>query len=288
MNPRNRRLKQRLMQPEILIAPGAADALVAKIIERCGFDAVYLTGAGVAYTTLGKPDMGFITMSEMVQKAGYIAEAVSIPVIADIDNGYGNALNVLRTVREFERAGVSCLQMEDQVFPKRCGHLEGKELISKEEMVAKIKAAVDARTDEDLMIIARTDALAVEGTEAAIERALAYKEAGADILFVEAPRSEEILRRITAELPRPLMANMVEGGKTPLIHSKELEKMGFDLVIYPGASVRVIAKAVTGLMTELKETGTTQGYLDRMFLFNELNEIVGLPATRELEQKYRA
>ncbi len=287
MNPRNLQLKERLKQPEILVAPGAADALVAKIIEKSGFEAVYVTGGGVSYTTLGMPDMGFITMTEMVQKAAYIVEAVNIPVVADIDTGYGNALNVIRTVKEFEKAGVSCVQIEDQVFPKRCGHLAGKEIVPKEEMIAKIKAAVDSRLDEDLMIMARTDAIAIEGLDKAIERAIAYQEAGADIIFVEAPRTVEEMKKITSSLSVPLLANMVEGGKTPLLSAKELEDIGYSIVIYPNAAIRVIAKAVSELMMELREKGTTRDYISNMFLFDKLYELVDVDEVRSWEKKYQ-
>ncbi|NLC12212.1 MAG: oxaloacetate decarboxylase [Firmicutes bacterium] len=287
VSSRNLQLKERLKQPEILVAPGAADALVAKIIEKSGFEAVYVTGGGVSYTTLGMPDMGFITMTEMVQKAAYIVEAVNIPVVADIDTGYGNALNVIRTVKEFEKAGVSCVQIEDQVFPKRCGHLAGKEIVPKEEMIAKIKAAVDSRLDEDLMIMARTDAIAIEGLDKAIERAIAYQEAGADIIFVEAPRTVEEMKKITSSLSVPLLANMVEGGKTPLLSAKELEDIGYSIVIYPNAAIRVIAKAVSELMMELREKGTTRDYISNMFLFDKLYELVDVDEVRSWEKKYQ-
>lgn len=286
MNKRSARLKERLQQSKILIAPGAPDALVAKIIEKNGFEAVYLTGAGVSYTTLGLPDMGFITMSEMVQKAASIVEAVDIPVISDADTGYGNPLNVIRTVKEFERAGVSAIQLEDQVFPKRCGHLAGKEIIPQEEMVIKIKAAVDTRVDPNFQIIARTDALAVRGLVEAIERSIAYQEAGADILFVEAPQSVAEMKKITSSFSVPLVANMVEGGKTPLLTAQELEEIGYDLVIFPGAAVRVIAKAVADLMQEIKNKGTTKHYTNNMYLFERLNNLVDRERVRVWEEKY--
>jgi methylisocitrate lyase len=281
------KLRERLGRREILIAPGAHDALAAKIIKRAGFEALYMTGAGVAYTTLGKPDIGLITMSEMAQKASYICEAAELPVIADGDTGYGNALNVKRTIREYERAGVACIQLEDQVMPKRCGHMAGKVLISAEEMVGKIKAACDARKDPDFLIMARTDARSVAGLQEALARARLYREAGADILFIEAPQSADEMRQICLEFKEvPLLANMVEGGKTPLHPAKDLEAMGYRIVIYPGAACRVIAKALTGLMEEIKRTGTTQGYLDRMYVFGELNEILELRKIQEDENRY--
>lgn len=281
-----KRLRERLQEKEILLAPGAYDALTATLCEQAGFEAVYLTGAGVSYSTLGKSDVGLITMSEMAEKAAYICEAVSIPVIADGDTGYGNALNVMRTVREYERAGVAAIQLEDQQFPKRCGHLANKALISADEMVAKIHAALDARKDENFLIIARTDARAVEGMDAAIERALRYEEAGADVIFVEAPASEEELRHVARQLHKPLLANMVEGGKTPLIPAQQLQEMGYSIVIYPNSVTRVIAKAAGEFYRELKATGTTTGYATRMLQFDELNQVLGLAYIRQLEQKY--
>jgi len=281
-----KQLRRRLEDKAILMAPGAYDALTAVLCERAGFEALYLTGAGVSYSTLGKSDVGLVTMSEMAGKAAYICEAVSIPVIADGDNGYGNAINVMRTVREYERAGVSAIQLEDQVFPKRCGHLANKSLISTAEMVAKIHAAVDARQDENFLIIARTDARATDGLDAAIERALRYEEAGADVIFVEAPESESEMRRITESLHKPLMANMVEGGKTPILSAEQLQEIGYALVIFPNSVTRVIAKAAGDFYRSLKETGVTTHYYDRMLQFNELNQILGIEKFRELEQKY--
>ncbi len=287
MNSRNKRLKELLERPEILVAPGAADALVAKIIEKNGFEAVYMTGGGISYTTLGMPDMGFLTMTEMVQKAAYMSEAVDIPIISDIDTGYGNTLNVIRTIREFERAGVSAVQLEDQVFPKRCGHLAGKEIVPQAEMIAKIKAAVDTRVDDNFMIMARTDAIAVDGIDAALERAVAYQEAGADIIFIEAPQTVEDMKKITGAVSVYTVANMVEGGKTPLLPAGELQEIGYDLVIFPNAAVRVLAKAVSGLMQELKSTGTTNGHIDKMFLFDKLYEQVDVDKVRAWEEKYK-
>lgn len=288
MNPRNLILKERLQKSEILVAPGTPDALVAKIIEKNGFEAVYISGAGVSYTTLGLPDMGFITATEMIQKAAYIAEAVNIPVISDADTGYGNSINVIRTVKEFERAGVSAIQLEDQVMPKRCGHMAGKEIVSKEEMVGKIKAAVDTRIDSNFLIMARTDAIAISGIEEAIERGLAYQEAGADILFIEAPKNDEEMKKITTSFRVPVIANMVEGGKTPLMSAKELQEIGYDLVIFPNAATRVIAKAVSDLMQEIKAKGTTREYISEMFLFDKLNSLLDRQMVQEWEDKYKA
>lgn len=281
-----KRFRQILQGKEIIVAPGAADCLVAKVIEKAAFPAVYLTGAGVSYTCLGLPDVGLVTMSEMVMRAEQICSSIAIPVIADGDTGYGNALNVQRTVRAYEQAGVAAIQLEDQVFPKRCGHMSGKQLISEQEMVGKLKAAVDARVDEDFVIIARTDARMVDGLEHALERARAYQEAGADVIFVEGPESPEELKKIAATISLPTLANMVEGGRTPLLTTKELADMGFKIVIYPNAAIRVISKALLGLMKEIAEQGTTKGYLDNMLMFGEFNELLGLKELREKESRY--
>ncbi|MCL6448121.1 MAG: oxaloacetate decarboxylase [Armatimonadetes bacterium] len=282
-----KKLRELLTKEGIIVAPGAADALVAKIIEKAGFQALYLTGAGVSFTTLGLPDLGLLTMTEMVGRAENICSAVEIPVIADGDNGYGNALNVVRTVRAYERAGVAAIQLEDQAFPKRCGHLAGKQLISRQEMVGKIKAALDARADDDFVVIVRTDARAVNGLADALERAKAYEEAGADVIFVEAPETVEEMRRITSAVEVPTMANMVEGGRTPLLSARELEQIGYKIVIFPNAALRVIARTVTEMMQVLYVTGTTRSLLDRMLTFEEINELVGIKEMRELEERYK-
>mgnify|MGYP000876618340 FL=1 len=280
------RLRKLLSRNEILVAPGAHDPLVAKIIEKEGFEAVYMTGYGTSASILGQPDVGLLTQTEMAYRAANIVEAVSIPVIADADTGYGNAINVQRTVRLYEKAGVACIQLEDQVAPKKCGHMLGREIISQEEMVGKIKAACDARVDEDLMIMARTDARTNYGIDAAIERGRAYEEAGADIIFIESPESVEEMKKITSSFRVPVLANMLEHGRTPLLSAKELETLGYDLVIFCVASTYVIAKAVTKLMRELKRTGTTVGMLDDMIPFDEFNKLVGLNDIREKERKY--
>lgn len=274
-----------LKGPDILIAPGAPNAFTARIIEQAGFKAVYLTGSGAAMDLLGMPDLGFLTMTEMVSHARNIVQATSLPVIADADTGYGNALNVMRTVREYERAGVAGLHIEDQVAPKRCGHFAGKEVISRGEMIGKIEAALDARSDPDFFIIARTDARAVLGLDEAIERGCAYKQAGADMIFVDAPESEEELRIIARSIPGPLMANMSEGGKTPLLSARELQDLGYRLVIYPGSAARAAAKAIQDLMASLKREGTTRKFLDRMVSFEGRNQITGLAHYQELEKK---
>ncbi len=280
------RLRQRLREPGILVAPGAHDALTARIVERVGFEAVYFTGAGFSYTHLGAPDLGLVSLSETVWRAAAVVEATGLPVIADADTGYGNALNVTRAVREFERAGVAAIQLEDQVSPKRCGHLSGKAVIETDEMIGKIRAAADTRQDADLVIIARTDARAVLGLEQAIERVQRYREAGADLLFVEAPTSKEELAAIARRLPPPIMANMVEGGSTPLCAAAELDAMGYRLVIFPGAAVRMAAAAITKLMAALKQDGTTAGLLDQMLSFRELNDLLGLETYRQIEERF--
>jgi methylisocitrate lyase len=279
-------LRDLLKNLEVLIAPGAHNAFTAKIIEQAGFSAVYMTGSGAAMDLLGLPDLGFLTLSEMVAHARNIVQATVLPVIADADTGYGNVLNVMRTVREYEGSGVAGLHLEDQVAPKRCGHFAGKEVISREEMLGKIKAALDARRDPSLVIIARTDARAVLGLGEAIERGIAYARAGADMIFVDAPESVDELRKIAQSIPAPVMANMSEGGKTPLLSAKELQAMGYRLVIYPGSAARAAAKTIQDVMAVLKRDGTTKNFLDRMVSFEGRNQITGLAHYRELEKKY--
>jgi 2-methylisocitrate lyase-like PEP mutase family enzyme len=270
-------LRARLARPPIVVAPGVFDALTASIAAEAGFEALYLSGAGIAYTKLGRPDIGLVTMTEVAETLGHIRERVDTPVIVDADTGYGNALNVERTMRVFERAGASALQFEDQVLPKRCGHLAGKELISTTEMVGKIHAAVDSRRDRETLVIARTDAVAVEGFERAIERARAYRAAGADMLFIEAPKSRDDLARVGGAFDgaTPLMANMVEGGATPVTPAAELQAMGFALVIFPGGIVRALALAARDFYAGLARDGTSDGYRNRMYDFDGLNEMLG-------------
>jgi methylisocitrate lyase len=279
-------LKELILAPEILVMPGAHDALVARIIEQMGFQAVTLGGYPATASLLGKPDVSLLTMTEMVEYTRRICSAVDIPVFTDGDTGYGNVTNVYRTVREMEQAGVAGMFIEDQVFPKRCGHMEGKQVISIEEMVAKIKAALDARVDPDFIIMARTDALAVYGIEEAIHRGGIYRETGADLIFVEAPKTIEEMKRINREIDGPTLANNIEGGKTPLITAKELELIGYNVVVFPISSTYCIAKAVMDLMKELKERGTTESFLDRMMPFSHFNELVGLQDIRKKEEEY--
>lgn len=269
-------LRQLLREPVIIVAPGAYDCLTAKLIAREGFPAVYMTGAGTALTRLGQPDLGVATLSEMVANAAAIASTVAIPLIADADTGYGGALNVYRTVREYEKAGVAALHIEDQVFPKRCGHLEGKQVVPTEEMVIKLRAAVEARTDEDFVLIARTDALAVTGLDDTLRRCHAYIEAGADVLFVEALRNREEIERIVREVHVPLLYNFVEHGKSPLLPVDELQRLGFKVVIFPGSIMLAVLPLVRQILAEIRQRGTTEALLDRMTNVVELFETMGL------------
>lgn len=280
-------LKQLLRAPEILLAPGAYDVLSAKIIEHCGFNAVYMTGYGTSASVIGQPDVGLLTMSEMLERARNLAEAVEVPVLADADTGYGNPLNVMRTVREYEKAGVCGIQLEDQVFPKRCGHMLGRRVIPKDEMVQKIKAAVDARHDDDLVIIARTDARTNHGLEEALERGKAYEEAGADLIFIESPESVEEMRKINETFPdTPTLANMLEGGRSPIPTAKELEAMGFGIAIYCTGPLYAAALAVRDYMQHLQSAGTTADYYDRLITFPEFNSFIGLDRYNELSARY--
>jgi 2,3-dimethylmalate lyase len=280
------RLKELILASEILIMPGAHDSLVARIIEQAGFQAVTLGGYPATANLLGKPDVSLLSMTEMVEYTRRICGAVDLPVFTDGDTGYGNVTNVYRTVKEMERAGAAGMFIEDQVFPKRCGHMEGKQVIPAEEMVAKIKAALDARIDPDFVIMARTDALAVHGIEEAIRRGNLYRETGADLIFVEAPQTIEEMKRINREINAPTLANNVEGGKSPLLTAKKLESIGYNVVVFPIASTYCIAKSVVDLMRELKEKGTTESFLDRMITFTSFNELVGLPDIRKKEEGY--
>jgi 2-methylisocitrate lyase-like PEP mutase family enzyme len=270
-----------------LVAPGAFNALFARLIEEAGFGAVYLSGAGVANALLGQPDLGLVTMSEMVMVAERICEVVDVPVIADADTGYGGVHNVARTVAAYERAGVAAIQIEDQQFPKRCGHFDGKEVVAVGEMVERVVAARQARsTDDGIVIIARTDAAAIEGIDQAIARARAYGEAGADVLFVEAPSSRDELAKVADELgDRPLVANMVEYGKTPLLSAEDLGDLGFSLVLFPGSVTRTVTRAAQDTLDELQRTGTTSGRLDAMATFDEVNRVVGLAEADDWERR---
>jgi methylisocitrate lyase len=259
---KRRSLKERL-RGEILVLPGAFNAATALLVERCGFDAVYISGAGLA-NSMGVPDIGLLTLTEVLQQARMIADAVSIPAIADADTGYGEGLQIIRTVQEFEQAGLAGIHLEDQQSPKRCGHLPGKEIVSAQVMARRIRAAVSAREDPDFLIIARTDARAVEGLEGAIDRAHSYRKAGADVIFPEALESAEEFETFARRVPGPLMANMTEFGKSPYLTVKEFEEMGYRMVIFPMTAFRVMMKSVEDALRVLKETGTQQGLLGGM------------------------
>ena len=278
--------KKLVLDDEILVLPGAYDALSAKIVEQTGFKAVTLGGYPASASLLAKPDVSLLTLTEMVNQARYIAESVDIPLFVDGDTGHGNVTNVARTVRQFENAGVAGLFIEDQVFPKRCGHMEGKQVIPTEEMITKIKAAVDARMDDDLMLMARTDSLAVYGIDEAIERGNRFAEAGADIIFIEAPPSIEDMRRICREVKAPMSANMVEGGKTPILTAKELQDIGYSIATFPLSTLYAAAWGVRAAMKELFTKGNTSGYMGKMITFSEFNALVGLEKVRETESHY--
>ena len=279
---------QQQLQAGLVIAPGIYDALTATIATEAGFQALYVSGAAIAYTRLGRPDIGLVSMNEVADTIALIRDRVPTPLIVDADNGYGNALNVLRTVRIFERAGASAIQLEDQTMPKRCGHLRDKVLISADEMVGKLHAALDARASADTLIIARTDAVAVEGIGPAIDRARRYAEAGADLLFVEAPQNVEQLETVTTSLRGlcPLMANIVDGGDTPPLPRADLDRLGFRLVIFPGGIVRALARTAQAYYASLAHHGSNLPFADRMFDFSELNDLIGTPEMLALGRAY--
>jgi 2-methylisocitrate lyase-like PEP mutase family enzyme len=280
-------LKTRLDQGAVL-APGVYDALSALIAAQAGFDALYLSGASIAYTRLGRSDVGLTTYPEVEDTLARITERVALPVIVDADTGFGNALNVKRTVRGFERAGAAMIQLEDQTFPKRCGHLDGKGVVSTQEMVGKVRAAVDARHDANTLILARSDAVAVEGIDAALERAERYLEAGADALFIEALRTTEQMATACERFAgrAPLLANMVEGGKTPIHHAQALAELGFRIVIFPGGTARAVAHTLQGYYAALRTSGSTAEWRPRMLDFDGLNAMIGTPELMEEAQRY--
>lgn len=279
-------LRELLGRPRIVVMPGAYDALTARLVELAGFDAVYLSGAGVSYTQLARPDVGLVTLDEMLRQAEAITSAVHVPVLADGDTGFGNAINVRRTVRAYERAGLAGIQIEDQTFPKRCGHLDGKEVAPAREMAGKIAAAAEARTSDEFVIVARTDALATAGLDEALSRLRLYADAGADVLFADGPTTVEQLAAIPAAVPRPAMANMVEGGKTPPRTASELERLGYKLVIFPNSLVRLLARQGAKLLAALRADGTTAGARDDMLTFDELNLLLGTAEILEAGRRF--
>jgi 2-methylisocitrate lyase-like PEP mutase family enzyme len=283
-------LRARLTQGKILLAPGVFDGLSALLAEQAGFEAVYLSGASVAYTRLGRPDIGLVTASEVESTVANIRERIALPIIVDADTGFGNAINVQRTVRMLERAGASAIQIEDQSLPKRCGHLDGKALVGAAEMTGKIKAALDARQSAETLIVARTDAAAVEGLDAALARGERYAEAGADVLFVEALRSVDEMRAAIARLAAraPLLANMVEGGKTPVLPARQLETIGFSIAIFPGGLVRALAFAAREFFATLGRDGTTDAFRDRMLDLGGLNAVIGTPEMLARGKRYES
>jgi 2-methylisocitrate lyase-like PEP mutase family enzyme len=279
-------LRNALGDRDILVAPGVYDALTGLLVEQAGFQCGYVSGANIAYSQLGRPDIGLMGLREIADQIAKITGRVEIPLVVDGDNGHGNALSVIRTVKEYERAGAAAIQLEDQALPKRCGHLKGKALVSADEMVGKLRAALDARGD--MLIIARCDAIAVEGFEAAIDRAERYVEAGADMLFVEAPENLEQMREITRRFKGrvPLMANMVEGGSTPITSAGDLQDIGYRFVIFPGGTVRALVPALQGYFRSLKAHGTTGPWRDRMLDLTGINAVVGTPEMLALGEQY--
>src|SRR5205807_3383618 len=284
MNPR-KKLRELLAKPRYVVVPGAYDTLTARLVQVAGFDAVYLTGGGYSRAH-GYPDIGLLTMSEVTQWISRTVDTVDIPVIADMDAGYGNALNVVRSVREYEKTGISAFHLEDQVSPKKCGHYEGKQVVSKAEMVGKIKAAVDTRRDADMVIIARSDSRAIEGLDAAIERVNAYLEAGADVGFVEAPQSAAELAAVAKAMKKPALANIFEGGKTPPLAARELEAMGFRIGIYPSQTHRAAIAAAKKVLAVLKRDGDTAAIEQELATFSEREEAVDARRWREIENRY--
>lgn len=281
------KLRELIDRDGMILAPGSYDAMSAKLVEEAGFPVVYMTGFGTAASMLGKPDVGLLTMSEMVSNASCIARAVEIPLIADADTGYGNPLNIGRTVREYENGGVSGIHIEDQVFPKKCGHMQGKQVIPAEEMIQKIRAAVDARSSKDFIIIARTDSRAVEGIDSAINRAKSYKKAGADVLFVEAPESRAEIEKVSKSLKGyTLLFNGLEGGKTPSLSYEELERLGFKIVLFPLGALLTAHKAIRELLSVIKKEGTPKNALSQMTGFNEFLDFIGLPEIKNMENRY--
>ncbi len=279
-------LKQYILKDDILIMPGAHDALCARIVALSGHKAVTMGGYAAAASLLGQPDVSLLTLTEMVDCYRRVVDAIDLPLFVDGDTGFGGVLNVRRTVKEIEKTGAAGMFIEDQVFPKRCGHMADKQVIAAREMVAKVKAAVDARVDDDFVIMARTDALAINGLEDAIERGNLYYQAGADLIFVEAPTSIDQMRAINTQIPAPTLANNIEGGRSPVLRATELQKIGYNAVVFPVAATYAVAKAVAALMQEIKNTGTTDGFRNQMLDFDEFNKLIGLADLRNLEKSF--
>jgi 2-methylisocitrate lyase-like PEP mutase family enzyme len=279
-------LRELLSREQILVVPASFDMVSGKVIEQVGFEAVYLSGYGHTASHLGLPDAGLISFAEMVERVHHLARSVNIPVVADGDTGFGNAINVRRTVQEYEWAGAQAIQIEDQEIPKKCGHTSGKRLIDAKEMALKVEAAVNSRQSDDFLIIARTDAVTVTGIEDAIYRGQLYEKAGADIIFVESPTTLEELKRAGGSFKVPTMANMVEGGKTPLVSNQELQYFGFKLVAYPVTLLLASITAMKRALTVLKEKGTTKELVEEMIRFKELDELIGFPEVRAWEARY--
>ena len=280
-------IRQALAKHGQLIMPGVYDALSAKIASRAGFEVIFITGYSLSATLLGEPDFGLLTQSEVVGAAQRICSVVDTPVIVDADTGYGNAINVMRTVEELIRAGAGGMFLEDQVWPKRCGHMKGKQVISLDEHIKKLTAAVEARGDNDFFIVARTDSRQALGLDEAIKRGQAFKGAGADAVFIEAPESKAEMQEISRQVPGPLVANMLERGVTPLMGPKELKELGFDLIVWPLAPLYSVAKSLTGVYTTLRRDGSTMAILDQLMPFDDFNDIVGLNEKYALDAKYK-
>jgi 2,3-dimethylmalate lyase len=281
-------IRQALSQSGQIIMPGVYDALSAKIAARCGFEVIFITGYSLSATLLGEPDFGLLTQTEVIAAAQRICSVVETPVIVDADTGYGNAINVIRTVRDLIGAGAAGMFLEDQVWPKRCGHMKGKQVIPLDEQLKKLEAAVEAKQNRDFFIVARTDSRQALGLNTAIERGIAFKEAGADAVFIEAPESKDEMKEISKQVPGPLVANMLERGVTPLMGPNELKELGFDLVVWPLAPLYSAAKSLTEVYTTLKRDGSTLAILDRLMPFDEFNRIVGLDEKYALDAKYRS
>lgn len=281
---RNALLRQLLARDQLLLVPGAFDCISARLVEASGFEAVYLTGSGMSLSRIGAPDVGFLSFAEVLDQVKRVADLVRVPIIADADTGYGGPLNVIRTVIEYERAGISAIQIEDQDFPKKCGHEPGRRIVSVEEMVSRVKAAVDARRDE-VVILARTDARTTEGLDAAIERAVAYVEAGADAIFFESPETEDEMIRLTKAIPAPVLANMVEGGRTPVLDAARLEEIGYKIAIFPNSLTRMFTRMGQALLADLKADGNTTAWRDRMYDHRQVWDLFEYPQWIAVEDR---